>query len=65
MIMFYIIGAKNKGYSSFKFYNVTYRIFKNLFKFKFFLNYFLRNKLVLGKYDKKFIEHNLKKKFLF
>jgi hypothetical protein len=65
MIMFYVIGDKNRDYSSFKFFNLIYRIFKNLFKFKFFLNYFLRKKLVFDKYDKKFVEQNLKKKFLF
>ena len=65
MIMFYVIGDKNKDYSSFKLFNLIYRIFKNLFKFKFFLNYFLRKKLVFDKYDKKFVEQNLKKKFLF
>ena len=65
MIMFYVIGDKNRDYSSFKFFNLIYRIFKNLFKFKFFLNYFLRKKLVFDKYDKKFVQQNLKKKFLF
>lgn len=65
MIMSYVIGSKNKNYSSFIFLNFTYKIFKNLFKIKIFRKFFLENNLVASKYDKKFLEHNLKNKTLF
>lgn len=64
MIMFFLIGDKNKKYNNFFFLNLSYRIFKNLFKLKVILSLFFQNKLVVNKYDKKFVEENLKKKFL-
>ena len=65
MIMSYIIGDKKKNYSNFIFLNFTFKIFKNIFKIRFFLNLFLKNKRILEKYDEKFVYDNLKKKILF
>ena len=62
--MFFLIGDKNKKFTNFFFLNLTYRIFKNLFKLKVILSLFFQNKLVVNKYDKKFVVENLKKKFL-
>ena len=64
MIMTYLIGDKNKNYSNFRLLNLSYRIFKNLFKIRVFLKIFLNNKIISKKYDKKFIFDNLERKFL-
>ena len=65
MIMYYLVGKKNKNYNNFKFLNFSYKIFKNLFKIRFLLNLFLRNKRVLKKFDKDFVKHNLENKIKF
>ena len=65
MIMTYLIGDKNKNYSNFRLLNLSYRIFKNLFKIRVFLKIFLNSKIISKKYDKKFIFDNLEEKFLF
>ena len=65
MIMYYLIGDKNKNFSSYKTLNLTFKIFKNLFKIRFFLNTFLKNDKILEKYDEKFIKHNLEEKIFF
>ena len=65
MIMSYLIGDKNKDYSKFGFLRLAYRIFKSLFKIRFFLDLFLKNKIVSKLYDEKFVKHNLEKKILF
>jgi len=65
MIMFYLIGDKNKNFYRFRFLNLMHRIFKNLFKVRIFLNIFLRNEKILRKYDEKFVKHNLERKILF
>ena len=65
MIMYYLIGNKNKDFSKFRFLNSKYKIIKNLFKIRFFLNIFLKNKKISKMYDEKFVKHNLEKKILF
>ena len=65
MIMYYVIGDKNKNFSKFKFLNLTYKIYKNLFKIGVFLNIFLNSNKISKKYDKIFVKHNLEKKILF
>ena len=65
MIMSFLIGDRNKNYSKFGLLRLAYRIFKNLFKIKFILNIFLKNKVISKMYDEKFVTHNLEKKILF
>ena len=65
MIMYYFIGGKKNNYKNYMLLFFFYKIFKNFFKIKIFLNQFLKNEKILKKYDKKFIKKNLKKKFLF
>ncbi len=65
MIMTYLIGDKKKNYSNFRLLNLSYRIFKNLFKIRVFLKIFLNNKIISKKYDKRFVFDNLEKKILF
>lgn len=64
-IYYFILGEKNKKYSNYKFLYIIYKIFKNLFKFKFFLLFFLNRNNISKNFDKKFILHNLKKKLIF
>jgi hypothetical protein len=65
MIMFFLIGEKNKDYKNFRIYYILYRVFKKLFKFKLILLVFMRNKKISKIFDKEFLIFNLKKKFYF
>lgn len=65
MIMFFLIGEKNKDYKNFTLYYFLYRVFKKLFKFKLILLVFIRNKKISKIFDKEFLIFNLKKKFYF
>jgi hypothetical protein len=65
MIMYFVIGNKNKNYNKFKILYIIYRLFKSLFKIRFLFYIFFLNKKILIKFDQKFIRDNLKKKFLF
>ena len=64
IIIYYLLGNKNKNYSNFTLLNIMYKIFKNLFKIKLFLYLFLCQKDLTKKFDKEFLVHNLKKKFI-
>ena len=62
IIIYNIVGDKNKNYSNYRFLYIVYKLYKNLFKFKFFLMFFLKKRKIDEKFDKKFVIHNLKKK---
>ncbi len=64
IIIYYLLGNKNKNYSNFTLLNIMYKIFKNLFKIKLFLYLFLCQKDLTKKFDREFLVHNLKKKFI-
>ena len=64
VIMTYLIGGEKKEYSNFKSLNLAFRILKNLFKIRIFLEFFLRNKIISDKYDQEFIKKNLENKIL-
>jgi hypothetical protein len=64
MIMYFVIGNKNKNYNNFNFLYVIYKLFKNLFKIRLFLYIFFKNKNISQKFDKKFIKDNLEKKII-
>ena len=63
IIIYNIVGDKNKNYSNYRFLYIVYKLYKNLFKFKFFIMFFLKKRKIDEKFDKKFVIHNLKKKF--
>ena len=65
MIMFFLIGEKNKNFSNFKQLNYMYKILKNLLKVKIFFKIFLSKKKLMHKFDRDFFLQNLKKKFIF
>ena len=65
IISYYLIGNKNKNYSNFNQVNFMYKIFKNLIKIRVFFYFFISQKDLTKKFDKNFLIHNLKKKFIF
>ena len=64
LIFFDLIGEKNKNYKSFTLFNLLHRIFKNLFKIKIILKFYLNKPKNIKKFDKKFILENLEKKIV-
>ena len=65
IINYYLVGNKNKNYSNFNQLNFLYKIFKNLIKIRVFFNLFMFQKDLTKKFDKNFLVHIYKKKFIF
>ena len=65
MIMFFLIGEKNKYFNNFKQLNYIYKILKNLLKVEIFFKIFVSQKKLIHRFDRDFLLQNLKKKFIF
>jgi len=63
-IIYFLLGKEAKNFKNYNFLYYSYRIFKNLFKINFFLSIFLKSKKINKNFDKDFILHNLRKKFI-
>ncbi len=64
IIIYYFVGNKNKNYSNFNQLNFLYKIFKNLLKIRGLFYLFIFQKDLTKKFDKNFLIHNFKKKFI-
>ena len=63
LIMYYVIKDKKK-YNNFLYLHFVYRLFKFLFKFKFFINLVFQNNELNKKFDKKITLKMLSPKFI-
>jgi len=64
VIIYFLLGKEARNFKNYNFLYYSYRIFKNLFKINFFLSLFLKSKKINKNFDKDFILHNLRKKFI-
>lgn len=65
MIIYFLVGGNAKNFKNYNLIYCLYKTFKNLFKIKIFLLFFLNLKTINKNYDKDFVIYNLKKKFIF